>query len=140
MKLFLDTEFNGFNGKLISMALVDEAGNEFYEVLSCRRPVPWVAENVIPKLNKEKISYKKFQKKLQDFFLTYEEPLEIIADWPEDIKHISHVLLTGPGQRMSYPYGKISFRVDSSLSSSNSAIPHNALEDAKALKKRFSHV
>ena len=33
MKLFLDCEFNGFGGELISMALVDENERYFYEVL-----------------------------------------------------------------------------------------------------------
>ena len=35
MKLFLDTEFNGFGGKLISMALVpeDKTLPEFYKEL-----------------------------------------------------------------------------------------------------------
>ena len=32
MKLFLDCEFNGFGGELISMALVDENERYFYEV------------------------------------------------------------------------------------------------------------
>ncbi len=35
MNLFLDCEFNGFGGELISMALVDEHGLFFYEVLEC---------------------------------------------------------------------------------------------------------
>lgn len=56
MKLFLDCEFNGFGGELISMALVDEQGKYFYEVLPCPQPIPWVQENVMPKLNQAAIS------------------------------------------------------------------------------------
>lgn len=41
MRLWLDTEFNGFKGELIGLALVDEAGREWYEVLKCKDPVPW---------------------------------------------------------------------------------------------------
>ena len=49
MKLFLDCEFNGFGGELISMALVDENERYFYEVLPCINPTAWVLDNVIKK-------------------------------------------------------------------------------------------
>ena len=35
MRYFLDTEFNGFAGALLSIALVPEEGEEFYAVLEC---------------------------------------------------------------------------------------------------------
>jgi hypothetical protein len=53
MKLFLDCEFNGFGGELISMALVDENERYFYEVLPCINLTSWVLNNVIPILNKQ---------------------------------------------------------------------------------------
>ena len=53
MRLWIDTEYNGFRGALISMALVDEEGREWYEVLKCRSPSPWVAKHVMPKLHKQ---------------------------------------------------------------------------------------
>lgn len=34
MKLFIDCEFNEFGGDLLSMAIVSENGDEFYEVLN----------------------------------------------------------------------------------------------------------
>ena len=40
MRLWIDTEYNGFKGALISMALIDEEGREWYEVLKCRSPSP----------------------------------------------------------------------------------------------------
>jgi hypothetical protein len=42
---YLDCEFNGYKGDLISLALVIDDNNYFYEVLGCPNPVPWVAEN-----------------------------------------------------------------------------------------------
>jgi hypothetical protein len=62
MKLFLDCEFNGFGGELISMALVDENEKYFYEVLPCMNPTSWVFNNVIPILNKQAIDLKEFKK------------------------------------------------------------------------------
>jgi hypothetical protein len=43
---YLDCEFNGYKGDLISLALVIDDNNYFYEVLGCPNPVPWVAENL----------------------------------------------------------------------------------------------
>ena len=42
MRYFLDTEFNGFGGALLSLALVPEDGEEFYVTLGLRRPAPSV--------------------------------------------------------------------------------------------------
>ena len=52
MRYYLDTEFNGFNGALLSIALVPEDGDEFYITLACAEPVlPWVEHNVMPFLD-----------------------------------------------------------------------------------------
>ena len=61
--LYIDCEFNEFGGQLISMALVTGTGFEFYEVLDCPNPGPWVKDNVIPILGKEPISKEEFQDK-----------------------------------------------------------------------------
>nr|MBA4771246.1 hypothetical protein [Sphingobium sp.] len=52
MRYFLDTEFNGFGGTLISVALVPEHGDqEFYVSLPLPDEIePWVAKHVIPYL------------------------------------------------------------------------------------------
>ena len=50
MRYFLDTEFNGFGGELISLALVPEHGHdEYYAVLPLPDELhPWVERNVVP--------------------------------------------------------------------------------------------
>ena len=135
MKLFLDCEFTNFQGKLMSMALVAEDGREFYEVVEynyvdCH---DWVTVNVIPHLNKEQIPYSEFQLRLGKFLRQFRE-LEIIADWPEDFWHFNRALLTGPGQCMNVPKTTMVFerRLDYS-----SELPHNALEDARAIKASY---
>lgn len=51
MPLYLDTEFNGHGGELISMALASTGGTHFYVELPLPQNVqPWIAENVVPKL------------------------------------------------------------------------------------------
>jgi hypothetical protein len=132
MKLYLDCEFTNFQGHLISMALVDENGHEFYEVVNysivdCH---PWVVQNVLPILHKDPIPYEDFQRKLSAYLRKYNE-LEIIADWPEDFWHLNMALLTGPGQMMTIP--NLTMKLVRRLNYI-SAIPHNALEDAKAIR------
>ena len=129
-RVYIDTEFNGFNGRLISMALVAEDGNEFYEVLECRNPVEWVAINVMPFLGKEPVDVHIFQSKLQQFLHQYKS-IELIADWPEDIKHFCNALITGPGNCLNHP--PITMSIQQDLSSSESKLPHNALYDARAI-------
>jgi hypothetical protein len=54
MRYFLDAEFNGFGGELVSIALVpeDDALPAFYEAIICKKPTVWVRENVQPVLDK----------------------------------------------------------------------------------------
>ena len=89
MTLYLDTEFNGFGGKLISLALVsDQHADEFYEVL----PAPthwnrWVADNVVPHLDKSHLTPQAFVAKLREFVKKYSNEV-IVADWPSDIEYL----------------------------------------------------
>jgi len=132
MKIFLDTEFNEFKGDLISLALVTEDGEEFYEVLECPNPGPWVKENVLPILYKLPIAFSDFQTRLQGFLMQFNE-VHIIADWPEDIKHFCESLITSPGNRLNTPPLTMSvFRFDAT-----SELPHNALADARGIAKYF---
>jgi hypothetical protein len=135
MNLFLDCEFNEFKGELISMALVSEAGHEFYEVLPCEKPKDWVKLNVIPILNKDPVDIHVFQYKLQKFLMQFDS-INIIADWPEDIKHFCDTLITDPGSRLDTPPLTMAiYRVDTV-----SELPHNALEDARAIANYFEEL
>lgn len=137
MDVFIDCEFNGFGGELVSMALVTEDGDEFYEVLENNniKLEPWVTENVIPFLHKDPIELKLFQVKLQSF-LNRIDNITIIADWPEDISYFCKSLITGPGT-MIKTESVIQFYIDRNISSKDSIIPHNALEDAKAIRSSY---
>lgn len=57
--------------------------------------------------------------------------IHVIADWPADFVHFCELLLTKPGFRIATP--PLSMELVEGLQS-ESAIPHNALEDAKALR------
>jgi hypothetical protein len=140
-RFFIDTEFNGDGGDLISMAIVGERGTEFYRVIDLDHNIkidPFVLENVLPRLNKIlelEYSYTAFQTALSEF-LHYHvgENSIIIADWPTDIYYFSKSLIpVGRPADCIFPF-KLTMMVDHSLSSAKSKIPHNALEDARAIR------
>jgi hypothetical protein len=136
MRYFLDTEFNGFCGPLISLALVPEEDGAmpFYAALECPRPTEWVAAHVLPVLGIDPVSRGELGESLARYLGDDPDPL-LVADWPEDIAHASMALIAGPGRR--YNIDRIRFELcdafgfDSNLLS---AVPHNAYHDAVALR------
>lgn len=128
MKLFIDCEFNEFKGELISVGIVAENGQEFYEVAHCFNPKPWVSEHVMPILNKPPVSYREIQRNL-NLFLKQFDSIHLVADWPEDIKHFCELLIIEAGIRMETPPLTMEIvRIDTV-----STLPHNALHDARAI-------
>jgi hypothetical protein len=128
MKIYIDCEWNSFGGELISMALVSESGEEFYEVLGCKNPADWIAKHVMPILNKAPVTEAEF-KNLLKIYLNQFDSVNIVADCPEDIERFCATLITGPGMRLSTPPLSMQIiRIDA-----ESALPHNALEDARGI-------
>lgn len=133
-RLFLDTEFNGFGGKLISMALVpeDSSFREFYKELDVVGPVePWVQQNVIPHLVLIPSTPFEFQQALAQY-LWEAGDCTIIADWPDDIRYFCESLITGPGQCINMLHN-IHFELDFGINY-ESLVPHNALHDARGIR------
>jgi len=140
MRLFLDTEFNGFQGKLMSIALVPENDSirEFYVELEMHDPLDdWVKENVVPhmylqnEMNVEPFSRKQFQNLLAQYLWEVGE-CTIVADWPDDIRHFCESLITGPGMCLSMLHN-IKFELDFGIEY-ESLVPHNALHDARGIR------
>lgn len=137
MKLFLDTEFNGFQGELLSMALVPEHidGQEFYVELEFKGQLdPWVRDNVVPQMFLTPVTKSQFQKQLKDY-LYKAGPCTIVADWPDDIRYLCESLITGPGECL-WPLHNLSFDLDFNIKY-NSEVPHNALWDAIAIRNAY---
>lgn len=129
MRLFLDCEFNEFQGDLISMALVSEDGREWYEVVPCENPGTWVAQNVMPILGKPAVSIQQMQASLTHWLAQF-DAVHVVADWPEDISHFCRSLITGPGMRLNTPPLTMEvLRIDAA-----SNLPHNALYDARGIR------
>ena len=143
MRYFLDTEYNGFGGALLSLALVPEdGGEEFYVTLACDAPIdPWVELHVLPFLDmvpdglrSERLSRRAAAEALAGW-LAYDEAPDIIADWPEDLAQFSMLLVTGPGLMVTVPELTLRFvPLQGFSTAANSTVPHNALHDARALR------
>jgi len=142
VRYFLDTEFNGFGGGLISLGLAgEEEGRDYYVVVPLdEQPNDWVARHVMPYL-----------RQVPDMLYNELDPIaaahdlaahlrsdpdpEIIADWPEDIALFCRLIQTGDGDIADI--GSLRFRMlrtPGFSTARNSKVPHNALHDARALR------
>jgi hypothetical protein len=160
MIYYIDCEFDGYGGKLISIGIAALNHATFYAVLDKYAYGPdvdevqecddWVYDNVIPKLMSHtrfnhrlsrafpSITHKELSTELGIFFAGDEE-IHIIADWPDDIKYFCELLVTGPGTMINIP--SITFdikRVDAYPNDIPFAIQHNAIWDAIALAEYFN--
>ena len=70
-----------------------------------------------------------------DSFLRQFDSVHIISDWPGDIAHFCNFLEYRPGDRIGPD--SMTFEVSRYLpdTASTSVVPHNALEDARALAR-----
>lgn len=138
MTLFLDCEFNGFgSNELISIALVsDQTGpdREFYAVAPIPdRLEPWVAENVIPKLDRAPETIATIKTRLVQFLRAHaDEP--IVADWPEDFVHLLSLLTVAGGRWHAM---QLSMKLIDGLEI-KSRRSHNALSDARGLMRAYN--
>jgi hypothetical protein len=142
MRYFLDTEYNGWGGALLSLALVPDGGEELYLTLDWDGPLEaWVDRNVIPYLDSvpeqlvaPRMSREDAARTLAHYLAGDPDPL-IVADWPEDIAQFNALLVIGPGVMAEVPRLKFQFVALSGFSTAaNSKVPHNALHDARALR------
>lgn len=136
MRYFLDAEYNGFCGDLISIALVPEDGSlsPFYAAVPCDDPTAWVARHVLPVLDVVPQPRAEVADRFGRYLIDDPAPL-LVADWPEDIAHAARLLITGAGH-MS-PVRSLRFElVDPDIIGPPvaSVVPHNARHDAEALK------
>ena len=142
LRYFLDTEYNGWGGALLSLALVPDDGEELYLTLDWQGPLDeWVERNVLPYLDavpenlvSPRMSRADAARTIAHYLTGDSDPL-IVADWPEDIALFNALLVTGPGVMAEVPPIRFQFIPLTGFSTAaNSKVPHNALHDARALR------
>jgi hypothetical protein len=142
LRYFLDTEYNGWGGVLLSLALVPDEGEELYLTLDWSGPLEeWVERNVVPYLDtvpevlvSPRLSRADAAAAIAHYLAGDPEPL-IVADWPEDIAYFNALLVTGPGAMAEVRGLTFRFMPLAGFSTAaNSKVPHNALHDARSLR------
>ena len=135
MRYYIDTEFNGTGGQLLSIALVRQDGTHFYEVVHAHELiVPWVKEHVVPHFGQEPVARLQAVKKMQKFLRKEGGAHVFIADWPEDIAHFNTMLLRDHGRRNDpLRFACLLLNLGGFDTANASEVPHNALADARAL-------
>ncbi len=149
MRYYLDTEFDGFNGPLLSIGIVREDGESLYATTDRAPHVrdKWVAQNVVPILRAIPSPFPgavQFDLRpadlaaLLEWYFAKDEGIPyIVTDWPDDIAYLSKAIITGPGQMVSIPRLRFDMvRVDpyEAGSAPADAVRHNAYWDAVALR------
>lgn len=159
MRYFLDCEFMKFRGEIISLALVGDNDDELYlareqsELEAYARAAgdlmdPWVRENVLPIIDTDEGAALRVGSTLADVrrqwpayiagFLKNQKTATIVVDWPDDIKYFCELLITGPGECVNIPGIVFEWhRVDAYPTDLRGAVQHNALSDARALRRFF---
>ena len=138
MRLYLDTEFNGFGGALMSIGLVPAAADApiFYRVIEFKGHIDnWVRQHVVPHLYGTPEPRESAGAALACYLQNVGEPSVIVADWPTDFEHLLGLLINGPGMMHPAPDFSMEYqRVNGFNTADHSRVPHNALEDAIALR------
>lgn len=147
MRYFLDCEFDGHNGPLLSLALVPEEGGGIHITVDVAAMDVWVINNVLPLMDKHNApqSAKVYPHDVGETlraFLSDDPYPTIVADSPVDIGRFCRAISTGhDGQWASTNYPEMRFdvhNVDCYPTDLDGAVQHNAWWDAMALRHILS--
>ena len=105
LRYFLDTEYNGIGGALLSLALVPDDGDELYLTLKTDEPLARVGAAACRALSRHgaraallpAADAATMRRDALERYLRHDEEPLIVADWPEDIAQFCNLMITGPG-------------------------------------------
>lgn len=146
---YIDCEFDGHNGPLLSIAMVREDGKSLHITVIEEAKDPWVIENVVPVLSSHKaeegynIHPNDVGPYLRHFMSNCQNPT-IIADSPVDIGRFCSATSTGfDGDWASTDFPQMTFivcNVDCYPTTLKGAVQHNAWWDAMALRTTLAEL
>jgi hypothetical protein len=143
-RFYIDCEFDGHNGALLSMALIREDGDSIHIRAKNFATDPWVLQNVVPHMDShEALKFASVHEYevggvIRAFIGGCDAPV-IIADSPVDIGRFCQAISTAPdGSWASADYPRMTFEVhnvDCYPTTLPGAVQHNAWWDAMALRR-----
>lgn len=144
MRYFIDCEFDGYRGPLISMALVREDGRSLYFVLKGAEEAaldPWVVTNVLPILKDTPQTPYRLDRPDAAMavagFMEGDEAPHVVADWPDDLRHLCDLIVFEGGRMAPIPALTMEVkRIEAYPTTLESAVQHNAWWDALALRQK----
>lgn len=146
-KYYIDCEFDGHNGPLLSMAIVRSARDSLMIVTGDTASDPWVRENVLTVMHKDRAAETVFTHENEvghhlGTFLNDDPNPVIIADSPVDIARFCKAISTRiDGGWACTDYQRMTFEVhnvDCYPTTLVGAVQHNAWWDAMALRTRLN--
>lgn len=146
-QFYIDCEFDGHNGPLLSMAIVSDIDDGIHIKINETAKDPWVLENVTPKMFMHKaptafeVSIFDVGFLLREYIGDDDCPI-IIADSAVDIARFCHAITTSStGEWFCLDYPDMVFEVrnvDCYPTDLKDAVQHNAWWDAMALRDRLT--
>ena len=149
MRYFIDCEFDGHNGPLLSIAIVPEDGWSLHIETFATDNVrdEWVAENVVPLMALHQadsmaiVTNNEVGRELRQFLANDKMPV-IVADSPVDISRFCQAIMTGlQGEYQPNTWDRMAFEVhdvDCYPTDLPGAVQHNAWWDAMALRHKLA--
>jgi hypothetical protein len=144
---YIDCEFDGHNGPLLSIALVAQDGRSAHIQTDAVARDPWVIANVVPRMSSQHAQVQVMTRSngvgeaIRSFLGSCSAP-EIVADSPVDIARFCAALSTdAAGHWASADYPRMIFRVenvDCYPTDLAGAVQHNAWWDAMALRHKLA--
>lgn len=146
---YIDTEFDGHGGALLSFAMVRDDDYSIHIKTNQNPADPWVAQNVMPAMKRHNadiaitgITPNEVGRYLRLFIGDDKAPI-IKADSPVDIARFCQAISTDDrGNWASAEYPRMTFEVhnvDCYPTILTGAVQHNAWWDAKALKEKLTN-
>lgn len=146
-RFYIDCEFDGHGGQLMSFAMVREDGFSVHITTDAIARDPWVLANVVPLLDSHDADLiwtteiNNVGTVLHHFMEHCERPV-IVADSPVDIGRFCTAITTNPnGGWASAEYSLMTFEVhnvDCWPNDIPGAVQHNAYWDAMALRHKLA--
>jgi hypothetical protein len=146
MRYFLDTEFDGHGGPLLSVALVCEDGLSIHLRTTARADDPWVMAHVEPHMDSHdadidasNVRLKAIGGLLRDFIANDPAPV-IVADSAVDIGRFCSAITTDDDGSWASFDGDLKFEVHDVAcypTTLEGAVQHNAWWDAMALREKL---
>ncbi len=147
MRYYLDCEFDGHNGPLLSIALVSELDWSIHIRTTARADDPWVMANVEPFMDRHRaaldvsnVRINAVGSELRQFLRNDQQPV-IVADSVVDIARFCRAISTDDEGGWASVDGNLTFEVHDVQpypTTLPGAVQHNAWWDAMALRHKLT--